>query len=62
MNINKKYELINNKINIIYNNKIKELDNKYINIIQKYGYNNKIENIKNINRLNEIIYNTYKLH
>ena len=48
--------------NIIYNNKIENLDNKYIKIIQLYGYDEKIENMKNIKRLNEIVYNTYNIY
>ena len=60
--INKKYKLISEKINILYNNKIEELDMKYIKIIQKYEFNKNIEDMKNINRLNEIIYNTYNIY
>ena len=45
--------------NILYNHKMKILDDKYTKIVQKCGYNEKIENFENIKRLNEIIYNTY---
>ena len=56
------YRLKNDKINILINNKIEKLDEKYIQIINKYGYNDKIEKMKEINRLNEIIYNTYNIY
>ena len=60
--ITNKYKLLNEYNNIIYNNKIENLDNKYIKIIQLYGYDEKIENMKNIKRLNEIVYNTYNIY
>ena len=48
--INNKYKLINDYINIIYKNKNENLDNKYIKVIQKYGYDKKLENLKNLKR------------
>ena len=55
--INNKYKLINEEINIISENNIEKIQEKHTNIIKKYDFNNKIENITNINRLNKIIYN-----
>ena len=60
--INNKYKNINEYINIIYKHKIENLDNQYIKIIQKYNFNNKLEKMKNIKRLNEIIYNAYDIY
>ena len=60
--INNKYILRKEKINIKCQNKIEKLDEKYTKIIQKYEYDKKINNIKNLNRLNEIIYNAYDLY
>ena len=61
-NINEKinkYKIINEFINIIYKNTIENLDKQYIQAIQNYNFNEKIENLNNFKRLNEIIYNTY---
>ena len=57
-----KYEIINNKNKTIYENEITNLNDKYKKIIQKYGYNEKIENFNYLKRLNEIIYNTYNVY
>ena len=54
-----KFNLIKEKENIIYKNKIENLDKKFLKVNQQYGYNKKIDNMKNINRVNEIIYNAY---
>ena len=59
--IKNKYKLINEKLNFIYRNKVEKLDILYTKIIQKYSYNKKIENMNNIKRLNEIVYNTYEI-
>ena len=48
-----KYEIINNKNKTIYENEITNLNDKYKKIIQKYGYNEKIENFNYLKRLNE---------
>ena len=57
--INNKYKLIKEEINIITENNIEKVEKKYTNVIKKYDYKKKIENLTNLNRLNEIIYNTY---
>ena len=51
----KKYKYINECFNILYKNKLDNLDINYTNIIQKYGFVKKIDNIKNMKRLFEII-------
>ena len=60
LKINNKYKLIDNKEIINNNNKIKKIDNSYNNkinnLLLEYGI--KIDNILNIKKLNEIIYNT----
>jgi len=53
--INNIYRIINESYNIIFKNKIENLDNQYIKIIQKYNFNKKLEYMKTIKRLNEII-------
>ena len=60
--INTKYKLRYQINNIKYQNKLEEIDKKYINIVRKFNIDKKIEDIKNIKRLNEIIYNTYHLY
>ena len=60
--INNKYKLINDQIGIISEKNKEKAEIKYLNLIKKYDYNNKIENMTSINRLNEIIYNTYNLY
>ena len=57
--INNKYKLMVEYNNIIYNNKIEKLDLEYIKKIKKFDYENKIENLNDIKRLNSIIYNSY---
>ena len=54
-----RYNIKNDTLNILYKNKNETLDNKYIKLIEKYKYHQKIENLNNIKRLIEIIYNTY---
>ena len=53
-----KNENINNK----YKKEIDNLDNGYIKEIQKLDFNKKIENMKYLKRLNELIYNTYNIY
>ena len=48
--------------NIFYKKEIEILDNKYTEIIQKIGYNSKIENMSYLKRFSEIIYNTYNMY
>ena len=43
------------KINIIYENEIAKIDNKYIRVIQKYKFAERIDKLKSLNRLNEIV-------
>ena len=57
--IKKKYMRKNEYNNFYYNIKIEILDNKYNKIIQKYKFNEKIEHINNLKKLNAIIYNTF---
>ena len=57
--IKNKYKLINEHFNIIYKNKIEESNINYKKILDKYEYDKKIDNMNNIKKLNEIIYNTY---
>ena len=54
-----RYNIKSDTLNILYKNKNETLDNKYIKLIEKYKYHQKIENLNNIKRLIEIIYNTY---
>ena len=57
--VKSKYNNMNDYINIVYMNKIENLNYQFIRIIQKFELNKKLENLKNIKRLNEIIYYTY---
>ena len=57
--INNKYKLINEYNNITYNKNLEKIDIIYINQIKKYEYGTKIDNVNNLKRLNEIVYNTY---
>ena len=47
---------------IICQNEIEKLNDEYIKIIQKFGYNKRIENLTNMKRLKQIIYNTYNIY
>ena len=58
-NIKKNYKLMNEKENILYEKKTKELNKKYNEEINKLNYNKKIENMIDFKRLNEIILNSY---
>jgi hypothetical protein len=58
-NINNKYKKINEISNIIYLSKIEKIDDKYLKIKQKLGYEEKIENLNYLKRFNEIIFNTF---
>ena len=60
--IKKKYKIKIESNNILYKNKIDKLDNTYKKIKEKIGYNRKIENLKYIKRLIEIIFNTYNIY
>ena len=60
--INKKYKIINEKEYIMNKYKKDKLDKKSKEKINDLIYDKKIENILNIKKLNEIIYNTYNKH
>ena len=53
---------MNDCINIVYRNKIEYLNYQFIRIIQKFKLNKKLENLKDIKRLNQIIYYTYDIN
>ena len=55
--IKKKYKLINDNEIIKYEYKIKELNKKYNIIIQ--NIKSKLDNINNLKKINELVYNTY---
>ena len=57
--IENNYKLIEEKENIIHNFKIKKINKKYYEEIKKLKKNNKYENMNNILKLSEIIYNAY---
>ena len=58
-NIRKKYKLINEKDYILNKNKIEQLNNKLTEDFKKLKYDNQIENLTNIKKINELIYNSY---
>ena len=60
--IRNKYKLKNEMNIIIYKNEIEKLNDEYKKIIQKLGYNKRFENLTNMKRLKQIIYNTYKIY
>ena len=57
-----KYKLINEKEKIINNKKINELKRKFDKEIKNLKYNKEIQNMNNIKKLNEIVYNTYNIY
>ena len=57
-----KYKALKESNDIIYKKDLESLDNKYIKIIQECNYNNRIDNMSYIKRLNEIVYNTYNMY
>ena len=57
--INNKYKIMNEKENIIHKLKVDELCKKYKDIIDNLKYDEKIENMINIKKINEVVYNTY---
>ena len=57
--IKNKYKIKNEYNNYFFNTKIENLDNKYYKIMQKYQFNEKLEHINYLKKLNEIIYNTF---
>ena len=54
-----KYNLIIQKYSIIHEYKLKELNKEYIDKLNNLKYDIKIENIMNIKKINEIIFNSY---
>ena len=60
--INNKYKLNNKKEYKIHEFKMKELDREYKEKIKNLKYDIKIENMFNIIKLTEIVYNTYNVH
>ena len=60
--INNEYREINEKNNIIYKSKKNEINKKYNEKIEILGYNKKIENLNNLKKFNEIVYNTYIIY
>ena len=59
--INNKYKLKNNKENIVYEFKIETLDKEYNEKIKNFKYDIKIEDMTNLKKINEIVYNTYNV-
>ena len=57
-----KYQIENEYNNIIYKKATEKLNNEYLKIIQKYNFNEKIDNMNYIKILNQIIYNTYNIY
>ena len=57
-----KYKLMNEKENIKYNIKIEKLTKKYINEINTYKFEEKIENFDNILKINKIIFSIYNIY
>ena len=57
-----KFKLINKKLKIIYENKIKELTKKINEEINNLNYDEKILNYSNIKKIDEIILNTYNMY
>ena len=57
--ITNKYNTINDNNKAIYEKEISNLNENYKRRIHRYNFDKSIENINNLKRLNEIIYNTY---
>jgi hypothetical protein len=57
--INNKYKLKNKKEYMIYDFNIEKLEKKYNENIKNFQFEIKIENMINIKRINEVVYNTY---
>ena len=60
--IRNKYKAIDDINKNIYEKELSKLNDKYKRKIKRYNYDESIENLDNIKRLNEIIYNAYKIH
>ena len=59
--INNKYKIMNEKEYSIHKLKIDELCKKYKDIFDNLKYDEKIENMINAKKINEVVYNTYNL-
>jgi len=57
--INNKYKIKKEKENILHKLKMDELSKKYKDIIDNLKFDEKIENMINIKKINEVVYNTY---
>ena len=60
--INAKYKIINEKDYIIHQFKIEKLEKKYKEILNSLAYDKKIDNMINIKKISEIVYNTYNFY
>ena len=61
-NINNNYKLREEKEYIIHKLKMEELFKKYKDTINNLTYDERIEKMTNIKKINEVIYNTYNLY
>ena len=60
--IKSKYKIKNEKDYIIHQLKIEKLEKKYKNILNSLEYDKKIDNMTNIKKISEIVYNTYNYY
>ena len=60
--ITNKYKAIDDNNKNIYEKELSNLNDKYKRKIQRYNYDEYIENLDYLKRLNEIIYNTYNIY
>ena len=60
--INGKYKLINEKNYITYLYRLNKLEKKYNDKIKNLAYDKKIENMNDVKKLNELVYNTYNAY
>ena len=60
--IKNEYILKKENIKMFYEYKIKKLDNKCKDILNKISFDKKIEDITNLKKLNELVYNTYDVY
>ena len=60
--ITNKYKAIDDNNKNIYEKELSNLNDKYKRKIQRYNYDEYIENLDYLKRLNEIIYNTYNTY
>ena len=60
--INNKYKIMNEKEINIHKLEMDKLSKKYKDIFENLKYDEKIENMINIKKINEVVYNTYNSH